>query len=462
MLYVNTAQVFLDSGFTAAKTTFSWPFFSVAIALVSKATGLGLENAGYLLNALFMAGACALMVSCTSCKQSELAWWICLISLALPGLNEYRNELLREYGCWFFIMLSFWLALHWSERPRWLTALTLQASLAAAALFRPEALAMFPALIAWQVLDAPKTTRWQRLLMLGGPPIACSVALIALYLYGHLSTDDRLALELSRINTSRFDTKAEVLASGLIEYARGQARTILLWGSLALIPIKLIQKTGLFLIPLVFLACSGKAKETIQRYPLFAWGIAAQLLVLCIFVTDLQFLAGRYVGLILLFATPIIGTGLWLMTRSYPRWKWLMVAIAVTFMLANVISTGPGKAHFVEAGQWLSRNATEPLKVYVDSGRTAFHAGWQKAEPEKRNERTAIEQLVAEAKFDLFVLEHSRKDQPIEDWLAQAGLRIVKRFDHPNGDAIIIAAPIAAPEQTPKNAPPTTGRTKEK
>lgn len=447
ILYVNTAQIFLEEGFGAAKAVFNWPFLSISLALVSKITGLGLENAGYLLNALFMAGACALMVSCAQRRQPEIAWSVCLMTLALPGLNEYRNELLREFGCWFFIMLAFWLALRWSEKPRWLTALAVQLALGAAALYRPEALALFPALIAWQVFAAPQGERCRRLLMLGGLPLAGGIALLLLHFSGNLS--NRLASELGRLNTARFDAKAQILASALIDYARGQARTILLWGSIALVPIKIIQKTGLLLIPLAFLFFSREARTTAKRFPLFAWGIAAHLLVLCVFVIDLQFLAGRYVGLVLLFSAPFVATGFGLMTRRYPRWRWLMIGLAVLLALANVISTGPGKQHFVEAGNWLASNGSAPSRVYIDSGRTAHHAGWQKTKLAERNDRPAIEQATADAQYDLFVLEISRHDPPVEDWLEKTGLRILKRFDHPNGDAVIIAVQKAVPETTP-------------
>jgi hypothetical protein len=447
ILYVNTAQVFLDEGFGAAKTAFNWPFLSISLALVSKITGLGLENAGYLLNALFMAGACALMVSCAQRRHPEIAWSVCLMTLALPGLNEYRNELLREFGCWFFIMLSFWLALRWSEKPRWLMALAIQVALGAAGLYRPEALALFPALIAWQIFAAPKGERWHRLLMLGCLPLAAGIALLALNFSGYLSLGERLGGDLSRLNSDRFDAKAQILASALIEYARGQARTILLWGSLALVPIKIIQKTGLLLIPLAFLFFSREVRTTAARFPLFAWGIAAHLLVLCVFVTDLQFLAGRYVGLILLFSAPFVATGFWLMIQRYPRWRWLMVGLAVALALSNVISTGPGKQHFVDAGHWLASNSKGPSGVYIDSGRTAHHANWPKIKLADRNNRPAIEQAAALAQYELFVLEILRRDPPLEDWMDETGLRILQRFDHPNGDAVIIAVQKDASEK---------------
>lgn len=445
VLYITTAQIFLDDGFSAARASFNWPFLSISIAVISKILGLALGHAAYLLNALFMAGACALMVSCANRQQPEIAWSVCLVTLALPGLNEYRNELLREYGCWFFIMLAFWLALRWSERPRWTSALGIQLSIGASALYRSEALILFPALIAWQAFAAPRTERWQRLLMLGGLPALGGIALLLLYLGGSLSSGDRLAKDLSRLSTARFDTKAEALASGLIDYARNQARTILLWGSLALIPIKLLQKTGIFLIPFVFLLASGDVRAALRRYALFTWGITAHLLVLCVFVTDLQFLAGRYVGLILLFAAPFVGTGFWLMMQRYPRWRMAMVTVAVLIALANVISLGPGKKHFIDAGNWLTTNTTEQTRIYIDSGRTAHRTGKQKLKLADRNDRPGIERAIAQAQYDLFVLEISRKDPANEGWMEKSGLRIVKRFDNPNGDAVIIAMPHPTP-----------------
>ena len=446
MLYVQTAQLFLDSGFPAAIEKFGWPFLSISMALVSRLSGLGLETTGHLLNALFMAGTCALMVSCARHREPAIAWSVCLVTIALPGLNEYRSELLREYGCWFFVMLAFWLALNWSDKPRWATAFSVQVSLGVAALFRPEALALFPALIAWQIIAAPKAERWKRLTMLGAIPIAVGVILLVLHLGGHLSSENRLASDLGRLSAARFDAKAQALAEALIEYAKDQARTILFFGSLALIPIKLLEKLGVFVIPFALLVVSREARTSLARHSVFAWAIVAHLVVLAVFVTDLQFLAGRYVGLILLLSAPFVGTGFWLMMRRYPRWRWLILLTAIVMMLANVVSTSTGKVHFVSAGRWLSENATESSQVYIDSGRTAYYADWKRAKVAERNGRDVIEHAVANKLYNLFVLEISRKDPPIDEWLTKTGLVTIKRFDHPNRDAVIVAKPIARNE----------------
>ena len=443
MQYVTTARAFLEGGLDGAMQCFNWPFLSIAIAIFSQLTGLGLENSAHLLNALFMAGACALLVACVRRIQPEVSWWAFLAVLALPGFNEYRNELIREFGCWFFIMVSFWLALRWSETPGWGQAFFIQFFLGCAALFRPEALAMLPALLLWQCFAAPSGQRFRRLLMLGGLPLLAVIVLAAVYLTGKLPNGSRLAGEIGRINSQRFDAKAGVLASALIDYSRGNAASILLFGSLALIPIKIVTKLGVFIAPLFFLNVFKEWRIAISRYGLFACAILFYLFVLAAFVIDMQFLAGRYVAPILLFGVPFIAIGLNRMSQCYPRFRLCLVVVAVFIMLANVVSLHQGKTHFVEAGKWLAANVSESPRVYIESGRAAYYAGWRlMPSPKELRNESVIKK--GQGKYDFLVLEISHKDEPIEPWLAEAGMKVLKHFEDRNKDVVIIAVPRTA------------------
>jgi hypothetical protein len=438
MLYVNAAQLIIDGDYAAAREIFNWPFLPALIGIVGKFSGLGPEMAGYLLNALFMAGACALLVDCSRRQYAETAWMVCLAVLAIPGLNEYRNELLREYGCWFFVTLAFWLALRWSEHPRWATALAAQTALVSAALFRPEALALFVALIAWQAFSAPREERLRRLAMIGGPAFLGLVMLLVAYVTGKL--DGRLAGDISRLSPARFNQKAQAFAAILPDFAQEQARTILLLGSLGIIPVKFFAKIGLFVVPVFAFLTGGQLSQALTRHALFAWGFAAHLLVLAVFVTDLHFLAGRYVSLLYLMSAPFIGWGLLQLMQRFPRWRTVVTIAGIALMLANVVSLGPGKTHFVDAGKWLAANVTDSPRVYSEAGRAAYYAGWKhrKQPPESRS---TLAEAVARGEYDLLVLEVSRKETDFEAWADRSGLRIVQRFIHPNRDAVIIAEP---------------------
>lgn len=445
MLYVRVGQAFIDGGFTAAREAFHWPFLGIFMGLLAKISGLSIEHAGYLINALFMAGASALMVACVQRRQPALVWLTALSVLALPGLNEYRNELLREFGAWYFGMLSLWLALRWDEKPTWLPVLVIQVCLGLAMLFRPEMACLYGALILWQLFAAPRGERLRRSAMLGALPLLGVALLTAAYLGGQIPADSRLAFDLGRINSASFDAKAELLASGLIDYARDDTRAILFFGSLALIPLKLINKFGIFLLPLGFLFLARARDQGLGRHALFTWAIAMQVLVLAIFVLDLQFLSGRYVGPILLFSVPFVAAGLHAMLARLPRWRLPILAVPLLIALTNVVSLSPSKAYLVDAGHWLTANIQEPTTVYIDSGRTAYHAGWLNLQTPTRNDRPAIAAAVADPRYHLFVLEISRHDPAPDEWLNSLGLHVVQRFEHAKGDAVIVAERRAKP-----------------
>lgn len=446
MFYVQTARDFLEGGFGAAYATFHWPFLSILMAVVSQLTGLGLEASGLLLNGLFLAGACSLLVACAGRMFPEAVWPIGLVLLALPGFNGYRDELLREYGGWFFVMLSFWLAMRWSDFPRWPLALAVQLSLLAASLFRTEALAFFAALILWQLFEAPAGERWRRLAMIGGLPVIGLATLLAIYAAGQFGTG-RLARDFDRFSVERFDARALAMAPAFIDYARDQARTVLFFGSLAIVPVKFVSKTGIFIVPLLYAFFGKELRVLLGRSRLFAWAFLVYSLVLCAHVLDLQYISGRHTGLLVALAAPVSGYGLWQLMRRFPVWKIPVIVLAVLVMAGNVVSLGASKKQYVEAGNWLVKNAIDSPRVYVESPRAAYYAGWRFTARSLPENRSGLAPGLDEGKYDLVVLEVSRKEPAVEPLLRELNLVVVARFAHPNGDAVIIARPLAAPAQ---------------
>ena len=440
MLYADTARAFLADGISGANAIFNWPFLPILMAFIAKTTGLGLDNSGYLLNALFFAGACSLLVACSQRIYPEAAWPICLALLSLPGPNHYRDEILREYGCWFFSLLAIWLAMLWSELPRWRTVIAAQAALAIAALFRPEAITLFIALGTWQLHTAPRGQKIRRALAICGLPILGLCILLLLFLSGKLGTGHRLATEFSRISIARFDVKAKALADSLIPYARNQAGTILFLGSLATVPLKYIKQFGIFIIPTLFILFTPEGRKALARNTLFNWLFLTHLLVLCVFVVDMQFLAGRYVALLHLLSAPVIGYGLALLLQRLPRWKGVIVALTIGVMLTNVVTFSSKKNYYAEAGGWLSMNAVESTRVYVETDAVAHYAGWRLTRRTKSEHREELTNALAEQRYDLVILEKDQDEQLPDALLKNNGFQIVARFGNPDDIQIIAAS----------------------
>lgn len=442
ILYIEVARAFQQQGFDAAMAMFPWPFFSIAIASVSSLTGLDLESAGYLLNAMFFAGACALVIDISRRWMPEMVWPIILTLLALPGLNEYRHELLREYGGWFFIMLALWLAVCFAEKPRWLTAQAILPVLGFGALFRPEALLMFPAVLFWQALASPPEERLRRTWMVAGPAALIGVGVLVSFVNSAFFDQTRFAIDVTRFGLQTLDGKVASIAAVLPEHAGKFVPSILIYGSLALVPERFVVKLGIFVLPLIFLFFAGRFKEAFRQNRLLMFAFFTHAAVAGFFAVNSQFLAGRYVAILYLFAAPMLGyaIAIWLSTR--PRFKIPIALIGILLILANVISLSPKKTHFVDAGRWLAAQSVDISSLYVESGRTAYYAGLSSQIPGPPiDNRAALAEDVRLGRYELLVLEVSRRETSIDTWLEAADLTVIKRFATADGDAVIIAAP---------------------
>lgn len=464
MLYVETARAFLDGGIDAATTVFSWPFFAILMGGLAKLTGLPPELAGHFLNILFMAGASAFLVNMVDRNDRKLAWLCGLIILSLPGLNQYRNELIREYGCWFFVMLAFWTARDWPEKPNWWRCIAIQLSMLVAALFRPEALAFFASIVLWQHFQPASTPSWRRTLMLAGLPAIGFIAILVTHFSGALPATSRISNEIGRFDFSRFDETARGMSQAFNFYARDVAQTahtILFFGSLAIIPWKLIGKFGLYILPLIFLFRLPERQISFRKYRLFLFAIATHLLVLSVFVLQQQFISGRYYGPLLIFSVPFVAIGLNHLLTQHPKWQWPVIMLCVVLAMSNVVALKAGKQRFSNAGHWLSTQITDGPRIYLESARTAHYAGWKFSTRTRSLDRDKLLEEIKNNNFDVVVLETSHDDASIGDWISLAGLQEVRRFTDDNGDAIVICVPRGQPfpPEQPINAPSNREKT---
>jgi len=455
--YVDAARVYLEEGLILHLDTLHWRFLPILMASLSKLTGLTAETAGHVLNAFLLAGACGLLVAITRRRLPEAAWAACLVVLAMPAYNGYRSELLREFGFWFFCMLAFWLAMRWEESPRWRGAIACQLALGAAMLFRLEAVAFYSALILWQVFAAPAGQRVRRVFMIGCLPLAGAALAVVLIGSGLVKSPERLAFYLEAVNPLR---KLQIFgeAAGrmtelvLNKYSREEASYVLFFGLVSIIPVKFLKMAGVFVVPLAYAFVGQPLRAVLSRWQPLPWAFLAHVLVLAVFVTHEFFLVGRYVSLLNLLAVPVAATGLALLMRRLPRWRALIVALALLTMAANVVSFSPRKTHIVEAGRWLGANVIDGTRVGADNARIAYYAGWRVSHAVVADDRILAAQTyvadretlaaaLAQKRIDMVAIEAPRKDAGVEKWLADHRLQTVQRFANKAGDAVIVAVP---------------------
>ncbi len=453
MLYIETARIYLEGGADAALALYNWNaisrvFISILIAHVSGLPGIGLEAAGYLLSVLFLAGTCALVVLVTRDRFPEAAWAACAVALAIPALNGYRDYIIREFGAWFLLFLGFWLALKWARRPGWGIALAAQLSICAAALFRPESLVFLLALILWQLVQVTQPGAWKRLLMISS--VACGGGLLvgAALLSGAIDLAGTGASPLTRIDLlgrmHTFNETADRLGREILAtWSRDEARSILFFGLVSVIPMKFAANLGVFAIPGVFAFTRPGVRAMLGRWAPLNWAFLVYFIVLVLFVLERTYLTTRYVALLGMLAIPLVAVGSNALYARFPRWRGAMLLGVLVLALANVISTSPKKTHLPQAAAWLRAQPVDRARVFVEEAEIAYLAGWSyhQARHRERQElvgRDAVAAALAEGHIDMALLAGSARNEEISAWAAQHGLKVERKFDDGHKRAIFV------------------------
>lgn len=444
MLYIETARLFNENGLAAARANFDWIIFPIFIACTSKLSGLGYETASYLLNALLLAGVCATLVKITAELEMRAAWSACLVALAIPAINHYREFLIREFGFWLFCLLAVLFALRWAKRPNWAGGSIVQACLGAASLFRLEAAAFFAALALWQLLAAGSwRQRLQRLLMLAWLPLLGGLIGGALMLTGSINVGGRISSYAAAANPfalfAKFKLAAKQFSAAVLNhYSQDEAGAILFFGLLSMIPKKFLELSGAFIIPLIYFFTANSPHRKIAGYHTIAWFFTVYCVVLAAFLTFNLFLSARYVTFLNILTVPLIAVGLAGLLDRLPRWRYAIVSFALLLALANAISLSPKKTQYRDAGLWIAANAQSAQTIFIDDSRTGYHAGPQHYWAVTKRGEIDVVQAIEKRQFGYYAFELSRRDTQKAGWIRSLNLDEVKRFNNAQGDAVII------------------------
>lgn len=444
MLYIETARLFSDSGLAAAKANFDWVFFPILIACTSKITGLGYETASYLFNALLLAGVCATLVRIADEQDKRAAWSACLVALALPAINHYRDFLIREFGFWLFCLLAILFALRWAKRPNWAGGLVVQACIGAASLFRVEAAAFFVALALWQILDTESwRQRLRRVSMLVWLPLVGGLLVVALMASGGVDLGGRISTYAAAANpvtlTAKFKLAASQFADAVLNhYSKEEAASILFFGLMSMIPKKFLEMSGVFIIPQIYFFWSDSPRRKIAGWQPLGWFFTVYCIVLTAFLTANLFLSARYVAFLAILTVPLIAVGLNSLASRLPRWRYAIVGFILLLALANVVSVSPRNTQYREAGQWVAANSLSAWTTYIDDPSTGYYAGPAHYWENRSRVGLSVEQAIAKRQFEYYVFELSRRDAQKADWIASLNLDEIRRFKNTRGDAVLI------------------------
>ncbi|MFZ6046094.1 hypothetical protein ACFW0H_08210 [Pseudomonas sp. CR3202] len=439
--YMDAAQVFVDQGLAATLATFNWPWFSILVGITHALTGLPMETTGYLWCALLMAGTCALLVDMVSSRIPGSGGWACLVVLAMPAFNGFRNDILREFGFWFFSILALWLALRWEARGGWGRGFLISVVVALAALFRLEAVMLMAALCLW-LLPGLGTTlgrkRFLQLILL--PSLLMAVAVGGLFATDHLPLariQYYLLLLDPRTMFANFSAAAEQLGSNILQkYSADDAGLILLVGFIATALLKFAKLLGPFCVPFLFRDGWRCLRDYLKGFSALAWAWVLYFGVLLIFFMQQMFINGRYVSFLNLLAVPLAVLAMQALSRRFPRAIRGLVVVAVLVMLGNVISLSAKKTHYIEAGHWLAQHIERTDAIYYEDPRIGYYAGWGYRLPSLTREQAMNDEHFAE--FRYFLIEEKADEPWVQKWLARRELKVLAQFANKKNATVLV------------------------
>lgn len=437
-LYLDIARITAQSGITAARGQFDWPWFPILLGLLQRFSGLGLEPLAHLLCETFSALTCVLVVDVLRRIRPRRAAWAALAVLCLPAFNGYRADILRENGFWCFAFLSLWALVRWDQgrQPR-LLLLNLLA-IAMACLFRLEAVFLLGGLVLFVALRLQRTALGKGSVLLAiallfaGLGAALVMALHAGLLPGGRITYYVLRLDLGSLSGGFAAFAAQVADAMPFKYARDDAGLILGLGVAGYFLLRVAGCMGLLLVPFCF---GTRSLAGARSRPWLALDLAALLYaaVLLLFLYSNLFLSQRYIALLELLLLPRIVEGLQVISGRWPRLSGVLVVLMLVQALANVVSTSSPKTQLRDAGHWVGEHLQASDGVYTEDKRVKFYAGWNVG-PEQLTRAEALARR-GDGAFRYFVLDLKRHPDEQIAALAGQGLTLVARFHNASGDA---------------------------
>ena len=353
ILYLQTAQVYLDSGFINASKIFAWPFYPMAIALVSKTLDLQLVNSAYIINAVLQLGIIfAFLNLFRKFNPTNRQFIIAAVVITLfPQLNEYRSYIIRDFGYWAFSLAAVGYLINYAmlhnnpdlSKNKIIAILSYYCCFFIAFLFRTEALLLLLILPLALLIDYKNPYRYKMLGYIYAPAIIISVITLlglllfidtnSLYIYLNYGAK----LDVFRILSKTYQEKLTILNTDIFTITHNSfiGNLGFLWlGLIAVFINKFITVFNLlnFLFVLAFFKFFNKNNIDIKFRILF-FAILINLLIPTGFLYLIFVTTGRYYCLSALLLLVIVPFGI---DYVYQR----VIASNYGFKHAQAMATG--------------------------------------------------------------------------------------------------------------------------
>jgi hypothetical protein len=424
IIYVNAAQAFLDGGLGASLQVYNWPFYSIFFASVSTITGLSLETAAHLVNAILMLiFVDAFLRLSHSLNAHDYRPWIpALVILGFPPL-DHRLEIYRDWGylafslCAIVALVRFWKA----SQGRQADALAWQGYMVMALLFRVETVGLIvltPLALLFQ--DQPWKQRIRRFIAMNYLIWIFMALVLGLILSGVVPagklTDLAMYLDPQKVLGDFKQTAEQISTHALNKYTDDYAQLILMSGIFAMVGWMFLDNLGVFLLLVTAVGLARYKQPRFDSHRLVYWLLAVVFVVLLVFLAVKMLAISRFAllgsVLLLLFAVYYVTQFATDRNSGHRVWKFWWVFVLTGLILANLVSliARPDyKGYIREGGVWIHDNLPMEVPLISNDYIIDYYAG--RPHGEKLDSMEKIEKALGNSQPPYFVALKSDDDE---------------------------------------------------
>ena len=399
ILYLQTAEAFANSGWQEAMKHYTWPFYSILIAWLSKLTHLSFENSTYVLNAALLV---IIVISFISLIEelggSRFVQFIgALIILSHPKLHHYQHYIVRGFGYWAFSLLALLHFVRFYKYLKWRHALGWGIFISIAILFRPEGLVIC-CIGPLVILLRKETGIWNKLVNTL-KAYSFNIIAISIIIAWWLNTPNRTIAQIGKLSqfwnqlqnglillSTNINEKAVIISQTVLhDLAKKWGLTMVISGLAGIYLYKLVA-TLWPVHTLLFGHAFWKKLMPVESglKSVIIYFTILNLVIPAIFLGQNFFISYRFLmpaSLLLLLWTPFSLHYImqkWLDKKTVFKNNFVFPILSLAFLIIFIYAFVPpnqSKAYIVSAGTWLKYNMPQQSKLYTNNSQLSYYAG---------------------------------------------------------------------------------------
>jgi hypothetical protein len=382
--YLAIADTFTQGEWSKAFSYYSWPFYSLFIAALSKLLFVEVETAAYVLNTFFVTSLTLAFV-CIVAELSNNNRRIILIALVVvlffPSISKYRSFIIRDFGylsCYLwslYFIFRFCSTLEKKHLIGWISFAGLSC------LFRFEGIA-FLLIAPYFLILFTANQMPHRKKVLSGLSLAITIISVAL-LYWYLNDKYNAMMEVARLKGQNIQGLSDLFFANLREhFGEDAAYMNVVATNIFNVGYELIRRMAVFYFAFTIVAYLrdwALSSRLLKRVWLVF--IVINLAVLIVFSLYNSFLVSRYTmatALTMLILAPFAIDKLWLAYRDrkrLTRYATVFAFLLLTLASVNGLNVGTSKTYLKDAGLWMKANIPNDSSIYSNNKLLVHYSG---------------------------------------------------------------------------------------